>query len=61
MTNYQKLILEHSRILGEFQGTLKAVLCWDVPQELKDKIQSKIKELEEIKVDHYIEDSLNEC
>ena len=50
MKEYNKLLIDYARILGEFKGTLEAVTYWDVPQELKDKMNSKISELEKIEV-----------
>lgn len=47
MTEEQKLLLKYNRLIGEFQGTLKGVLWWDIPEELKDKLESKINQLEE--------------
>jgi hypothetical protein len=41
-----KLICENARLTGEFIGTLKGILWWDIPAELKNKIENKIKELE---------------
>lgn len=40
------LKLKLARIKGEFIGTLKGILCWDIPEELKQKLENKIKELE---------------
>lgn len=37
---------KYNRVLGEFIGTLKGVCCWDIPNELKLKLERKIKELE---------------
>ena len=50
MKEYNKLLIDYAKILGEFKGTLEAVTYWDVPQELKDKMNSKISELEKIEV-----------
>lgn len=36
----------YNRLLGNFIGTLKGVCCWDIPDELKMKLERKIKELE---------------
>jgi hypothetical protein len=33
-------------IIGEFTGSLKGIVAWDIPKELKDKLDIKIKELE---------------
>jgi hypothetical protein len=40
------LYLKLARTKGEFIGTLQAILWWDIPEELKEKLESKIKELE---------------
>ncbi len=39
--------LESAKLKGEYIGTLKAILLWDIPEELKDKLKVKLKELEE--------------
>ena len=44
--DYQKLMLEHIRLLGEFKGTLEAIILFNVPNELKENLKRKIKELE---------------
>ena len=37
--------IEYSRLLGEFTGTLEAILFWNIPVKLQRKLESKIKEL----------------
>lgn len=37
---------KYNRVLGEFIGTLKGVCYWEIPNELKLKLERKIKELE---------------
>jgi hypothetical protein len=34
------------RLLGEFVGTLKGLLLWDIPLKLKDILRAKLSELE---------------
>lgn len=47
------LKLKLARTKGEFIGTLQGILWWDIPEELKEKLENKIKELEkEQKNDH---------
>lgn len=48
MTEEQKLLLKYSTLLGNYKGFLEGITWWDIPQELKDKIELKIKELEEL-------------
>lgn len=43
-TNY---ISNVSRINGKLQGTLQACLWWYIPSELKEKIKTLLKEVEE--------------
>lgn len=43
---FLKLEIENARLKGDFIGTLKGILFWPIPDDLKLKIQSKIKELE---------------
>lgn len=35
------------RLKGEFLGTLRGIVCWDIPEDLEEKLKVKIKELEE--------------
>lgn len=46
MTPQQKLLIEVSRLRGEFIGTLEGFLFWDLPDELADKIKMKIIQLQ---------------
>lgn len=39
-----------NRLLGEFIGTLSGVMAWDIPEELKSKLQSKLDELNKIEI-----------
>lgn len=48
--DYQKLMQEHIRLLGEFKGTLEAIILFNVPNELKENLKRKIKELESIDI-----------
>lgn len=45
--------IDANRFLGEFIGTLKGVSLWDIPEELKIKLQNKIEELENIDIVAY--------
>jgi len=38
--------IKWNRLKGEFCGTLIGICAWDIPAELKLKLESKIKELE---------------
>ncbi len=51
MTPHQKLTIEYSRILGEFKGTLEGITYNDIPQDLKERLYTKIEQLEAIKVE----------
>ena len=47
MNKEYKLKLAMARLKGEFLGTLKAITwCWDIPDELKEKLEEKIVKLE---------------
>lgn len=41
-----RLNLELARLRGEFSGFCKGILWWDIPEELKVKINEQIKRLE---------------
>ena len=38
---------EYQRLKGEFIGTLKGILYWDIPEELKEIMLKQLKELED--------------
>lgn len=38
--------ISYSRLLGEYIGTLKGIIHNDIPEDLKKKLETKIKELE---------------
>lgn len=40
-----RLIAKEARSRGELTGTLEGILYWDIPEELRVKIQAQIKEL----------------
>lgn len=45
----EKILIErikYARLLGEFIGTLKGITYNDIPEDLKLKLEAKIKELE---------------
>lgn len=50
VTRLQKEIikqnLEMSRLKGEFQGMLKGLISYDIPNEVKERMKQKIEELE---------------
>ena len=41
-----RLTIELSRTRGMYIGTLKGILWWDLPKELKSNLENRIKELE---------------
>ena len=43
--NMLKQQIKIARLSGEWQGMLETICMWDIPQELKEKLQKKIKEL----------------
>jgi hypothetical protein len=51
MTPEQKLRIDYSRLIGEFTGTLKGLLWYELPEDIKAKLRDKIKQLEEIDID----------
>lgn len=40
--------VEAGRLLGEFIGTLKGICLWEIPEELKKKLQAKLIELRKV-------------
>lgn len=53
MTKYVKLLLAYSRLLGEFRGLIQGITYWDLPKELKSKINTKIEELDKTDTEQY--------
>jgi hypothetical protein len=45
MTQEDRVKIKLARLQGEFVGTLKGILWWDIPNELKVKIERRINEL----------------
>ena len=43
-----KLKIQLARLKGEFVGMLKGILWWDIPKELKERIEEVIKRNEEV-------------
>ena len=40
-----KMLIGYNSLLGEFIGTLEGVCSWEIPEELKLKLQAHIEEL----------------
>ena len=49
MRKEDKLKIEIARLRGEFIGTLKGIVLWDIPDELKERLKDRIRELEKQK------------
>ncbi len=47
MTPEDKLRIELYKLVGNFVGTLEGICACDIPEDLKKKLQIKIKELNE--------------
>ena len=50
MKTEDRLRIQANRILGEYTGTLQGILHWEIPEELKIKLEEKIKELKNTKI-----------
>jgi hypothetical protein len=46
MTEEYKVKINLARLQGEYIGTLKGILWWGIPNELKVKLQEQINKLE---------------
>ena len=46
MTQEDKIKIKFARLQGEYVGTLKGILWWDIPKELKTKLEDTISKLE---------------
>jgi hypothetical protein len=49
MTELDKLKIDNATQKGYFLGLLKGILWWEIPEELKERINKEIKELENSK------------
>lgn len=45
-----KLNIQATRLFGEFIGTLEGVCLWEIPEELKLKLQTQLTELRKAKI-----------
>jgi len=45
-----------NRLIGEFTGTLEGIMAWEIPSELKEKLQKKVDQLKAMPI-HYPTDS----
>jgi len=45
MTEHEKLKFKYARLLGEYTGHLQALLQWDIPDKLRDRLKEDIKKL----------------
>ena len=46
MNKEDKIKIKLAKVRGEYIGTLKGILWWDIPIELKEKLKDRIVELE---------------
>jgi hypothetical protein len=46
MSEEDKLKIKLARVQGEYTGTLKGILWWDIPNKLKEKLEKLIVDLE---------------
>ncbi len=46
MSEEELLKIKLARVQGEYIGTLKGIIWWDIPNELKEKLKLLIAELE---------------
>ena len=46
MSEEDKLKIKLARVEGEYIGTLKGILWWDIPNELKEKLELLIVKLD---------------
>ena len=46
MSEEDKLKIKLARVQGEYIGTLQGILCWDIPNEIKERLKVRIVELE---------------
>ena len=43
--------IQYARLLGEFQGVVQAVQMWDIPPELKTRMEELQVKLEKYEID----------
>lgn len=59
MTNQEKLELKYAKLIGEFKGTITAIIDHGVPTELFNKLDNKRKELD-IEIDGMFDKQFNQ-
>lgn len=37
--------IKYNRILGEYMGTIQGILAWDLPEELRSKLEKTLTDL----------------
>ena len=50
MKTEDKLNIQANRLLGEFIGTLEGICLWEIPEELKLKLQTQLTALRKVKI-----------
>lgn len=45
--------ISYGRLLGEFMGTLEGILFWDIPDELKIRLEERINKLESLSNEYF--------
>lgn len=46
-----KQTITPERLLGEYIGTLTGICAWDIPEQLREKLERKAKELQELQIE----------
>jgi len=46
-----KQTITPERLLGEYIGTLKGICAWDIPEQLREKLERRAKELQELQIE----------
>lgn len=58
-----KHIITPERLLGEYIGTLTGICAWDIPEQLREKLERRAKELQELQIEmevqHRFKDTAN--
>jgi hypothetical protein len=56
LTPYEKLRLAYAKLLGEYTGVLQGFLWYDLPTEVRTKIEKKIEELKATDLEQLFEE-----
>lgn len=55
-----KQTITPERLLGEYIGELNGICAWDIPEQLREKLERRVKELEELQIEMEVQHRFKE-